>query len=58
MKKQQLTAANRGAIEVLLKENYTLKNIGDRLGFDKSTISREINKRSTPSGYNAKIARS
>ena len=45
MKKyQQLTAEDRGVIFALLEEKYTLKMIGERLGFNKSTISREIKK--------------
>jgi len=56
MKYTQLTAAARGAIEVLLEENYTRKEIADKLGVHKSTVSREINKRRTPNGYFAEVA--
>jgi len=56
MKYTQLTAAERGAIEALLKENYTRKEIADKLGVHKSTVSREINKRRTPNGYFAEVA--
>jgi len=44
---KQLTAADRKAIEVLLKEKYTFSSIANKIGVDKSTICREVNKRST-----------
>ena len=53
---KKLTAVDRGAIEVLLRNNYTPAQIARELGFNRSTISREINKRSTPNGYFAKYA--
>lgn len=56
MKYKQLTAAARGAIEILLRENYTQKDIAKKLGVSKGTVSREISKRGTPSGYFANIA--
>lgn len=56
MNYKHLTAAQRGAIEVLLQKNYSRKDIADAIGVDKSTVSREINKRSTPNGYKAKYA--
>lgn len=56
MKKQELTAANRGAIEVLLQKDFTSAEIAKEIGFDKSTICREIRNRSTPNGYFANIA--
>jgi transposase, IS30 family len=58
MKYQQLTAAGRGAIEVLLLEQYTVTQIANKLGVHKSTVSREIAHRGTPSGYDASIAQS
>jgi transposase, IS30 family len=51
MKYNQLTAADRGAIQVLLHKNYTLTQIAREIGFHKSTVSREIKQRSTPRGY-------
>jgi len=56
MKYKQITAADRGAIEILLKKDYTASNIAKILGRHKSTICREINQRSTPSGYFAQEA--
>lgn len=56
MKYTQLTAADRGAIEILLHEQYSVREIGEKLGRSPSTISREINKRSTPTGYHAQAA--
>ena len=41
---------------MLLKENYTQKEIADKLGVHKSTVSREISKRRTPNGYFAEVA--
>jgi len=54
--KKQLTAADRGAIEVLLRTDFTLTSIADKIGKSVSTISREISKRGTPNGYFADIA--
>jgi len=51
-----LTAADRGAIQVLFQEQYSLREIGRKLGVNPSTVSREINQRSTPTGYHASIA--
>lgn len=56
MQYSQLTAADRGAIEALLREQYSVREIGAKLGRSPSTISREINKRSTPTGYHAETA--
>ena len=56
MNYSQLTAADRGAIEVLLQEQYSVRQIGAKLGRHLSTISREINRGSTPSGYHAESA--
>lgn len=56
MKTKELTAADRKAIEVLLRKDFTSKQIGESLGFHKSTICREIAKRSTPNGYFAWVA--
>ncbi|MBD3250206.1 MAG: helix-turn-helix domain-containing protein [Candidatus Pacebacteria bacterium] len=39
MKYNQLTAADRGAIEVLLKKNYTLTEIANEIGFHKNPSS-------------------
>ena len=43
---KQLTAADRKAVEILLKEKYTFSSIANKIGVDKSTICREVNKRS------------
>ena len=53
---KQLTVADRKAIEVLLKRNCTRSEIAEELGVDKSTVCREINRRSTPTGYFFDIA--
>lgn len=56
MKYKQITGTDRKAIEILLQENYTPKIIGEKLGFNKSTITREIKSRGTPNGYFADMA--
>lgn len=53
---KQLTAAGRGAIEVLLLEQYTVSEIARKLGVHVATVSREIKNRGTPMGYFADIA--
>jgi len=52
----QLTAADRGAIEVLLHEKYSLREIAKKLSRSVSTISREVSKRKTSTGYWANSA--
>lgn len=54
--KKHLTAADRGAIEVLLQSDFTLTSIADKIGKSVSTISREVSNRGTPNGYFAGIA--
>lgn len=39
-----LTAADRGSIETLLRDQYTNKAIAARIGADPATIGREIAK--------------
>ncbi|PIR07910.1 IS30 family transposase, partial [Candidatus Gottesmanbacteria bacterium CG11_big_fil_rev_8_21_14_0_20_37_11] len=39
MNYKHLTTAVRGAMEALLKENYTKKEVADKLGIHKSTVS-------------------
>lgn len=56
MNYHQLTATDRGAIEILLKEHYSQKEIARKLGINPSTVCREIMRRSTPSGYRAQSA--
>lgn len=56
MKYKQLTAADRGAIEILLQKDFTPSLIAKELGKDKSTITREIKNRGTPNGYFARFA--
>lgn len=56
MKTKELTAADRGAIEILLQEDFTPSLIAKKLGVHKTTIIREINNRGTPNGYFAQIA--
>jgi len=51
MNYKQLTAADRGAIEVLLFKKYTVSQIAEAIGRHPSTVSREINHYQTPHGY-------
>ena len=51
-----LTAADRGVIQGMLHNNCTLEEIASKVGVHTSTISREVKKRSTPTGYYADIA--
>jgi len=53
---KRLTAADRGAIAILLQQHFTPAEIARETGFNRSTICREINNRSTPNGYFANIA--
>lgn len=41
---KHLTAADRGMLEALLQEQYTNKQIAERLGIHPSTVGREIQK--------------
>jgi IS30 family transposase len=56
MNYKHLTAADRGIIEGMLKNHCTPSEIASELGVDPTTVSREINKRSTPNGYKATSA--
>lgn len=56
MNYQHLTAAARGAIEILLQEKYTVRAIARKLGRSPSTVSREITQRGLPTGYRAAYA--
>src|SRR3990167_5305837 len=53
---RHLTKDDRIKIELWLKEGYSQTNIAARLAVNRSTISREIKCRSTPTGYHAQIA--
>ena len=56
MNYKHLTAADRGAIEVLLREDCTVSGIAKKISRHKSTVCREIKDRSTPNGYFADVA--
>ena len=51
MNYQQLTEGQRYQIALLYEDNFTLTEIGRRLGVNKSTISREVRRNSAPEGY-------
>lgn len=50
---KHLTDADRVRIEVLLREGYKQIEIAKKIGVNRSTISREIKIRGTPTGYHA-----
>lgn len=56
MRYKQLTVADRKAIEVLLDLKCTRSEIARKLGVAPSTVCREIEKRSTPTGYHVQSA--
>ncbi|MDW3577885.1 IS30 family transposase (plasmid) [Enterobacter asburiae] len=51
MKYQQLTEGQRYQIALLYKEHCSYREIGQRVGVSKSTVSREIRRNATPDGY-------
>lgn len=53
---KHLTDKDRVRIEVLLKEGFRPSSIAKKLGVNRSTISREVKIRGTPTGYHAEIA--
>lgn len=53
---KQLTCEQRYAIKVLLKKNFSQKDIAVAIGVNKSTISRELNRNSGKRGYRPKQA--
>lgn len=53
---RQLTATDRAQIEALDKEGFSQSAIARRLKVDRSSISRELSRYSTPHGYFSKMA--
>lgn len=58
MNYQQLTEGQRYQIALLYKENCSCREIGQRVGVSKSTISRELRRNGTTAGYVAQHAHS
>ena len=58
MNYQQLTEGQRYQIALLYKENCSCREIGQRIGVSKSTISRELRRNGTTAGYVAQHAHS
>lgn len=56
MNYQQLTERQRDQIALLYKENCSCREIGQRVGVSKSTISRELRRNGTTAGYVAQHA--
>ena len=53
---RQLTDSDRAKLEVLIKEGYLQSEVAKKLGVNKSTVSRELSRHSTPHGYFGKMA--
>ena len=51
MNYQQLTEGQRYQIALLYKEHCSCRDIGQRVGVSKSTVSRELRRNGTPEGY-------
>ncbi|EHJ08221.1 putative transposase, partial [Staphylococcus simiae CCM 7213 = CCUG 51256] len=51
-----LTITERASIEILIKENYSLRAIARRLNRSVSTISREVNRNKNNDTYDASYA--
>lgn len=51
MKYQQLTEGQRYQIALLYGERFSCRDIGLRVGVNKSTVSRELRRNCTPDGY-------
>jgi transposase, IS30 family len=58
MNYQQLTEGQRYQIALLYEDNFSLTEIGRRLGVNKSTISREVRRNRTSDGYEPDNAQS
>jgi IS30 family transposase len=56
MNNTKLTAADRKAIEVLLKCNFTPSEVARKVGFNKSSICRELKNNGSRIGYFAEYA--
>ena len=56
MRNKKLTAANRKAIEVLLKCNFTPSEVARKVGFNKSSICRELKNNGSKTSYFAEYA--
>lgn len=56
MSYHHLTLRERGKIELMLKQGHTSSAIAQELGYDASSVRREIRRNSSPHGYNAPLA--
>ncbi|MGL5954507.1 MAG: helix-turn-helix domain-containing protein, partial [Providencia rustigianii] len=52
MKYQQLTDGQRYQISILREDNLSCHEIGIRIGVSKSTVSRELRRNTSDTGYN------
>ena len=56
MKYQQLTEGQRYRISILREDNLSCHEIGIRIGVSKSTVSRELRRNTSDTGYNPQQA--
>lgn len=56
MKYQQLTEGQRYQISVLREDNLSCREIGIRIGVSKSTVSRELKRNASDTGYEPQYA--
>ena len=56
MNNKKLTAADRKAIDVLLKSNFTPSEVARKVGFNKSSICRELKNNGSKTSYFAEYA--
>ena len=55
---KQLTQGQRYQIEVLLEKGHVQREIAVAVGISESALSRELQRNTTPNGYNAEMAHS
>ena len=56
MSYHHFTPVERGKLEVMAKQGKSLKQIADELGFDRSSVSRELRRNGAREGYDAQKA--
>ena len=56
MSYHHLTLRERGKIELMLKQGQTPTAMAREVGYDASTVRREIQRNGTPDSYDAQVA--
>ncbi len=56
MSYHHLTLSERGKIELMLKQGHRSPAIATELGYDASNVRREIQRNTSPNGYDAQLA--